>query len=265
MSNDTVKKTILVALAVCLVCSILVSTAAVLLKPRQERNKKLDRIVNVLRVSGLYDKNQDPVEIFKQNLEPVIIHLKTGEVLPEEKYTDVLNPANYDIKKAARHPAYGMTVTEGDIARIKRHPKFILVYFVVDKGRRVKVILPVYGKGLWSTMYGFLALNMDLKTVAGFTVYEHGETPGMGGEVENPRWLSLWPGKMVEFDENNELLLQVIKGKVGRDDPGAQYRVDGLSGATLTTVGVNNMIKFWLEDSGYGPFLRKLKEEGNNG
>lgn len=265
MSNDTIRKTILMALGVCLVCSILVSTAAVLLHPRQEKNKALEKIVNVLKVSELYKKGQNPEEIFKKRLEPVIIHLKTGEVLPENEYNEVLNPATYDIKKAAKHFAYGTAIPTGDIARIKRKPKFMLIYYVKEEGKRTRLILPVYGKGLWSTMYGFLALDMDLKTVAGFTVYDHGETPGMGGEVGNPRWQSLWQGKTVEFDKNNELMLQVIKGKVDPTKPDAKYKIDGLSGATLTTVGVNNMIKFWLGHAGYGPFIEKLKEEGNNG
>lgn len=265
MPDDTIRKTILVALAVCLVCSIMVSTAAVLLKPRQEKNKKSERMINVLKVSELYQKGQNLREVFKQKLEPVIIHLKTGESLPEDKYDEVLDPGNYDIKKVAKHPAYGLTLKENDIAGIKRMPKFVLVYYVKEDDKRTKIILPVYGKGLWSTMYGFLALKMDLKTIAGFTVYEHGETPGMGGEVGNPGWQSLWQGKRVEFDENNELILKVIKGKVDPSKPDARYMIDGLSGATLTTTGVNNMIRFWLGDCGYGPFLRKLKEEVGNG
>ena len=125
MSNDTIRKTVLVALGVCLVCSILVSTAAVALHPRQEKNKRLEKIVNVLKVSELYRKGQDPEEVFKKKLEPVIIHLKTGEVLPENEYNEVLNPKTYDIKEAAKHSAYGTAVTGGDIARIKRKPKFM--------------------------------------------------------------------------------------------------------------------------------------------
>jgi Na+-transporting NADH:ubiquinone oxidoreductase subunit C len=265
MSNDTIRKTILVALGVCLVCSILVSTAAVLLHPRQKKNKELEKIVNVLQVSGLYKKGQNPEQVFKEKFEPVFVHLKTGEVLPEAEYNEVLNPAAYDTKKAAKDPAYGAAISTGDIARIKRKPKFMLVYYVKEEGKRRKIILPVYGKGLWSTLYGFLALDMDLVTIAGFTVYDHGETPGMGGEVGNPSWQSLWQGKVVEFDTDNDLMLKVIKGKVDLSRPDAKYKIDGLSGATLTTVGVNNMIKFWLGDCGYGPFIRKLKEERDDG
>jgi Na+-transporting NADH:ubiquinone oxidoreductase subunit C len=131
----------------------------------------------------------------------------------------------------------------------------MLVYFVKEGDGFSKVILPVYGSGLWSTIYGFLALDKDLKTVRGFTVYEHGETPGLGGEVENPRWQDTWKGKTA-FDDQGQIKLKIIKGKAS---PGSTTEIDGLSGATLTTRGVNNFIHFWFGTEGYGPFLAKLR------
>ncbi len=136
----------------------------------------------------------------------------------------------------------------------------MLVYFIKEGEEINKIILPVYGKGLWSTMYAFLALDKDFKTVTGVTFYEHGETPGLGGEIENPRWNTLWKGKKA-FDENNNVQLEIIKGVVDRNRPEANYQIDGLSGATITARGVDKMIKFWLGDYGYTPFLNKLREE----
>ncbi|MCK4765811.1 MAG: Na(+)-translocating NADH-quinone reductase subunit C [Candidatus Aminicenantes bacterium] len=265
MSNDSIKKTVIVALGVCLVCSILVSTAAVALKPRQEKNKKLEKMVNILEVGGLYEKGVDVEKVFAEQLEALIIELKSGDVLPKDKYGDMLQPGKYDIKKVAKDAKYGEAIPgKEDKAKIKRKPKYMLVYYVKEGGKRTKLILPVYGKGLWSTMYGFLALDMDLKRVKGYTVYDHGETPGLGGEVENPKWQASWQGKIV-FDDNDKLILEVIKGKVDPTGPKAKYRIDGLSGSTLTTRGVDNLLKFWLRESGYGPFFKKIREASSDG
>ena len=130
-----------------------------------------------------------------------------------------------------------------------------IVYIAKDNGKITHYIFPVEGKGLWSTMYGFLALSPDFKIVLGMGFYAHGETPGLGGEITNPRWLASFKGKSA-FDDNMEPKLQVIKGQVDARDDSAKYQIDGLSGATLTTKGVDKLIKFWLSDEGYLPFVK---------
>ncbi len=134
------------------------------------------------------------------------------------------------------------------------------VYFIQENGITEKVVLPVYGKGLWSTMYGFVALDRDLMTVRGLTFYEHAETPGLGGEIDNARWKKSWDGKQA-FNREGIIRIRVIKGSVDNSRPEAKYQIDGLSGATLTSRGVNNLVRFWLGENGYGPFLKRLKEE----
>ena len=121
-----------------------------------------------------------------------------------------------------------------------------------------KVILPVHGYGLWSTLYGFVALESDLNTIAGLGFYEHGETPGLGGEVDNPRWKALWEGKQA-YREGN-VAISVIKGAVNPQASTAAWQVDGLSGATLTSKGVNNLVRFWLGQDGFAPFLSNLRQ-----
>ena len=153
-------------------------------------------------------------------------------------------------------------VFDEDIARIKKKPKYMPVYEVRDQGEVSKYIFPIYGKGLWSTLYGFLALDKDLETIRGITFYQHGETPGLGGEVDNPKWKALWKGKKA-FDENNDVKISVIKGKVDTSNPNKEYLVDGLSGATLTTRGVDHLVKYWLGKHGYGAFIDNLRKEGN--
>lgn len=268
MAADSIKRTIIVALAVCFVCSVLVSTAAVVLKDRQTLNRKQERIKNILIAGDLLDRDGDwqtNEEIYNTRVNPVLVDLKTGVFLDEEKQTGMLEPESYDIKKIARHPEYSEKIPAGkDTANIKSRPKYGLLYLVKEGGDVTKIIIPVYGRGLWSTMYGFLALDADLKTIRGFTFYEHGETPGLGGEVDNPRWKSLWIGKRA-FDDNHELKIEVIKGRVDPSRPDARYKVDGLSGSTLTTRGVNHLVRFWLGELGYGPFIEKVREEGLNG
>ncbi len=257
MSNDSIKKTVLVVLGICLVCSLLVSTAAVKLFPLQEHNRMIDKVKNILVAGELYTEGTDLAETYAKKIEPELIELATGEAVSKDKFDDVLNIENFD----ANHPKYGRSIPQSqDLANIKKSPKYMLVYFVKEGEEINRIILPVYGKGLWSTMYAFLALDRDLKTVTGVTFYEHGETPGLGGEIENPRWNNLWKGKEA-FDDNNNLQLKIIKGVVDRNRPEANYQIDGLSGATITARGVDKMIKFWLGDDGYAPFLNKLRKE----
>jgi len=254
-------KIIGVALGVCLACSILVSTAAVVLSSRQAENRKLEKIKNILQAGNLWENGQDLRGIYDRYIRAVIIDLETGEALPPEKYTDKLNVESFDIKALANDPRYGKSIPANrDLGQIKRMPRYMAVYFVGEGDEVKDVILPITGKGLWSTMYGFIALDRDLRTISGLTFYEHGETPGLGGEVDNPVWKGGWRGKKA-FDEKGEIKIEVLKGRV---DPGreqASYQVDGLSGSTLTTRGVDQMVKFWLGDDGYGPLIRRLRKE----
>lgn len=261
MSNDSIKKTIVVAVGVCLVASILVSTAAVELKPIQEKNKQIDLLTNILVAGDLYTEGADPQKIFNEKIESKIIDLETGKFISEDQYNDDLNPASFSIKDLANSKEYGMSIPGStDIAGIKRQPKYMIAYIVNDESGVQKYILPMYGKGLWSTMYGFMAMNKDLSTIDGFTFYQHGETPGLGGEVDNPKWKNQWKGKKA-FDDNNDIIIQVLKGTVDPNGPLAGSQIDGLSGSTLTTRGVDNLVKYWLGENGYGPFFENLREE----
>ncbi|MBN2365494.1 MAG: Na(+)-translocating NADH-quinone reductase subunit C [Calditrichaeota bacterium] len=261
MSAEKKSKIIGVALAVCIVCSILVSTAAVTLNSIQEQNQKLDRIRNILAAGNLLDRGKDIQKIYNEYIEADLIELSTGKVVHPENYTNELNVSDFDIRTMANNPKYSTSIPANeDIAQIKRKPTHMPVYYVREEGELEEIILPVYGKGLWSTMYGFIALNRDLHTVDGFTFYSHGETPGLGGEVDNPQWKEIWKGKKA-FDENWNVKIEVIKGRVDPERESAKYQIDGLSGSTLTTRGIDNLIKYWLGENGYGPFFEILRKE----
>ncbi len=269
MSTDSVKKTIGVTLGVCIVCSILVSTAAVFLKPRQDNNKALDKRKNILKAGELLKPGIDIDKVYAENITPAVIELKTGKELTEADIPELLKPENYNIKKIEKDTTYSRetpTIFKGDDQKeiklpavgVKRVPTHAQVYFVKGADGNVsKIIFPVHGKGLWSTMYGFLALDKDLTTVSCITFYEHGETPGLGGEIDNAKWQGSFVGKAA-FDASGNFQLKILKGKAA---PDTQTDIDGLSGATLTTNGVDFTLKYWFGPEGYGPYIAKKRQE----
>ena len=256
MNKDSASYTILVATALCLVCSIIVSAAAVGLRPLQEANKIEDRKRNILSVVGLLKEGESVDEAFKQ-VDVVLVDLESGQ------YNTDLDPATYDQRSAADDSSMGIQLTsDQDIASIGSRANVATVYLVRNDDGSVRyIILPVHGYGLWSTLYGFLALEGDANTVVGLSFYEHAETPGLGGEVDNPNWKANWPGK-VAFDANGEAALEVYKGTIDPANPQSKHQVDTLSGATLTARGVTNLIQFWLGQDGFGTYLKRIQAEG---
>ena len=224
--NDSIGKTLLVTLSLCVVCAVVVSAAAVMLRPLQAANQALDRKENILAAAGLLESGVSVEQQFER-VETRLVDLARGQ------FSDALDPQSYNQRKASKDPALSTKVpSEEDIAKIQRRAKYAEVYLVKDeRGGLDKVILPIKGYGLWSTLHGFIALEGDLNTVAGIGFYEHAETPGLGGEVDNPRWKSIWHGKKV-YGENGEVALRVIKGQVDTTRPESVHQVDGLSGAT---------------------------------
>ncbi len=250
--RESVRRTLLVAFLVSLVCSSLVASAAVVLKPRQVANALLDVRRNILEVAGLMAPGADVNELFAA-IEPRTVDLETGT------YVDDADLRGFDPLRAARDPELSVVVPpELDVARIGRRAKRGRVYVVREAGEVRRIILPISGYGLWSTLYGFIALEPDGNTVADIVFYEHGETAGIGDFVTKDAWRAGWPGKRA-YDEEGELRLEVFKGRTAPDDPLADYRVDGVSGATLTGNGVTNLIRYWLGDHGYGRFLRNIQ------
>ncbi len=254
--KEGVRQILVVATSLCLVAAVLVSGAAVLLRPAQQENQALDRKRNILDAAGLLTPGADVNDLFQQ-VEPRVVDLDTGE------FADVADAASYDQRQASRDPAASIgLLSSEDVAGIKRRANMANVYLVRnDDGALRTVILPVHGYGLWSTMYAYLALAPDGSTVQGLKFYEQAETPGLGAEVANPQWLAQWEGKEV-LDESGEPAIRLVKGGVQPGTSDAEHKVDALSGATLTGNGVNNMMQFWLGDKGFGPFLAKLRESG---
>ena len=256
-NKESTVRTLTVAVLVCLVCSVFVAGAAVALKPTQAENRQLDKQRSILAIAGLGEAGMSGKEVkalFAERIRARVVDLDKGA------FSDAQDAASFDPLKAAKDPELSEALpAEQDIASIKRREHFSTVYMVEKDGALETLILPVRGYGLWSTLYGFVAVKGDLNTVVGFGFYQHGETPGLGGEVDNPKWKALWTGKTL-FDEQGQLAVEIIKGSVDAQSARATHQVDGLAGATLTSKGVNNLLHFWLGENGFGPLLANLKK-----
>ena len=248
--------TVVFAAAVCLVCSILVTSSAVSLRERQDVNKLLDKQRNVLQAAGMLKPGEVLSEAEVQqrfaSFKPVVINLADGAEQPD------VDPESVEPRKMVADPEQSHEVPD-NLAQVRRVANETVIYKLVnDAGEVQMLVLPVHGKGLWSTLYGFLALSADLQTIKGLTFYDQKETPGLGGEVDNPRWKALWPGRKA-FDDDWNVKIEVIKGTAGppEQDP---YHVDGLSGATITSRGVSALLHFWLGEEGFGPYLENYRQ-----
>lgn len=252
--KNSLAKTLLVPFIVSLSCAVLVSATAISLRPQYLLNQELNRQKNILAAADLLAPNQSVEALFKQ-IEPHVVDLSTGDYAAEIDPKSLLQA-----QATGDTPAMVPIPSDLDIAVIKERSRYAVVYHVYDNDRLTMIILPVYGYGLWSTLYGYVALEADANTVVGLRFYQHGETPGLGGEIDNPRWLRLWPGKTI-YDESATPRIEVVKGpassSVGDE---AAYQVDGISGATLTGRGVTNLLRYWFGEHGFGPYLRKLRE-----
>jgi Na+-transporting NADH:ubiquinone oxidoreductase subunit C len=249
LPNDSRIKTLGVALLVALVSAAAVSVTAVLLKPQQLANLERQRQARMEEMIATLPGMTDILrEAGADTLESRLVDLSTGS------FTTTVDAADYDQRAAAADPASSIALSrEADIAGIGRRANLAPVH-ILKRGENIAlIVLPVHGSGYQSTIYVYLALEADLNTVAALTVYEQAETPGLGSQVEDPAWQALWPGKAIA-DETGAIRIAVV-----RNEATGPYEVDGITGATRTMTGVTNMLRFWLGDHGFGPFLAKLR------
>ena len=246
LSIDSAPKTILVAITLCLFCSMIVSLAAVKLKSIQQENQLRDKQKNILQVAGLYSEGINIEETFA-SFEPRIVDIESG------LFTDKFDPKVFNDLKAASDPLLSVAL-EDDPASIGRRSNYATIYLLKNKDGTIdKLILPIYGYGLWSTLYGFVALEEDTNKIFGLQFYKHAETPGLGAEVDNPKWKAQWKGKKLR-DEDEKLMIQVAKTRGS-----SEYHIDAIAGATLTSNGVNSLVRFWVGEAGFKKFLTNFK------
>ena len=179
MSKDSTTNILIVAVTLCLICSIVVSTAAVKLRPEQQRNKILDQKINILKVSGLWEQDAD-IEALFSSIETRVINLDTGDI------ADEIDVAAYDQRKASKVNELSIELdSEIDVANINRRANFAKIFLVKESDVVSRYVFPIHGYGLWSTLYGYVTLEKDMNTIYALKFYDHRETPGLGGEVDN--------------------------------------------------------------------------------
>ncbi len=240
-------KILQIALGVSLVCALVVSLTAVSLRPHYLANLEAERMA---RLASILDALDD-VAVSKnpEDIEARVVELESG------RYSETIDPLSFDARRAAHDPASNFSIPlEHDLAGIKRRARHAVVYLLRDSAGQVDVlILPVRGVGYQSALYAFLALSGDANEILGLRFYEHGETPGLGSQIQDPDWEAQWPGKMA-FGETGQVTI-----RVGGSDSAGGDRVDGISGATRTSNGVDRLIRFWLGDLGFGPYLKLVR------
>ena len=253
-NKDSFGRTLIFVLITCLVCSVIVAGAAVGLRPMQLENKALDKQTRILEASGLLESSMSKTEIvatYTKFVEAKLLDFATGEFV--EGNTETFDQRIYALSSDTSISPVN------DVAKINRRANQTIVYLVKDDaGQTDTVILEMRGSGLWSMMYAFVGLETDLNTVKSVIYYDQGETPGLGGEVENPKWKQQWAGKQL-FNSNGDIAIKIVKGGAKAGDI---HGVDALSGATLTGKGVENTFNFWLGEEGFGPFIAKHKNGG---
>ncbi len=234
----------IIPLIACIACAVVVSVTAVTVRPEQNLNVENEKKLKILAAAGI---TTDEVEKEFSKIKTLYVDFKSNQLVEVTE--------NYDHIKASSNVAQSSLVPkEQDIAILKRRENVAPIYVWYSEQNQIqKIVLPIRGYGLWGTLYGYLSLDADLNTVKGIEYYDHKETPGLGGEVDNPVWKSDWNGKKV-YDSSGNVVLYVTKGPSTEE-----YEIDGISGATLTSNGVSNMIKYWLGENGYGPVLEMLR------
>jgi len=255
MPNDHPLKSLMITLLVALVCSALVTGAAVNLKPLQLANKEAERQRHIVDIINRLPEVSERFRKGQAVLMARLVDLATGTYVPG------IDPGVFNQRRAARDPVTSIEIPpKQDVAWIKRRAKHAVVYLLMDAGKPALIMLPVHGKGYGSTLYGYLGLTADLKTVVGLNFYEHTETPGLGSLIDAPAWREQWFGKKI-WDQGDTMRLGVAEGPVDPASPDAAFQVDGLTGATWTSHGVTNLLRYWLGEGGFGPFLQKLRQK----
>lgn len=258
MGNDSPRKAILVVLLTALVCSSLVSAAVVVLRPIQLNNQLLERSRNIMVLTGLIpaDKIPDDEEmlgLFK-SLDTRMVNIDAGH------FDDSIDPNTFDMRRAVNDMELGTTVpSDSDLASIGRRSRYAPVYMVWDGEGLDRIILPIRGAGMWSMLYGYIAIDADFNTIAGMSFYEQNETPGLGDQIAHPHWLEQWRGKQV-YDEQGLPRFHVSESEVVAGSVSAPYQVDGLTGATVTGNAVTGVVRYWFGPHGYQGFLDHMKE-----
>ncbi|MDH3740442.1 MAG: Na(+)-translocating NADH-quinone reductase subunit C [Hyphomicrobiales bacterium] len=254
LPNESPAKAVIVTLLVCVVASVFVAGSAVLLRPKQIANRQLAQERQIVEILQGAPAAHDTVgQIDVRDLEARVVELATGN------YAEAMDAARFDERRMIRSPTQSVTIAaDQDLAQIKSRAKYAVVHVLMRGGKPQFVVLPIRGLGFGSMLYGYIGLSGDTETVVGLGFYEHGETPGLGALIDDPAWRRMWSGKKV-WQPGGEVGLGVARGPVVPGTAESRHYVDGITGATWTGQGVTNLLRYWLGEHGFGPYLKKLR------
>lgn len=248
---DGVYRNLLMTSAVAFVAAVCVSTAAVLLQPRYAAQLDAARQASMaILFESIPALESIVLSSSADSLQTQLVELDSGCFV-----TDI-DVAGFDSREAQNNPVLSREMTssaDGSTTLLKRRANYAKVHLLREDNELRLLILPVYGPGYQSTLYAWLALAGDLDTVMALNVYEHAETPGIGSRVDDPAWQGLWRDKHL-LNDDGEIAIDVVKQAV--DSPTV---VDGITGATRTSRGVANMVRYWVGADGFGLFLDRLR------
>lgn len=238
MNISSTRYTFIFAVIVCVVSAVMLSVFSEGLRPQKELNEELDVKKNILKAVVL----KDPIT-------------------PKMKGAEILNVYNSKIEEIVIDKEGNVVAGKTPKQLTEKDKDLYPLYIYKEDGRVMAYAFPVVGQGLWSTLYGYLAVEADATTIRGVTFYKHGETPGLGGEIEKEWFQNNFKGKTVYSVKEHKLTpTVVVKGRaadvVGKDELG--YHVDGITAATLTGKGVTELMARWI--TVYDAYLSKLRK-----
>ncbi len=248
--------TLAFAFAVCAGCALLVSASVVVLRPFQHANQRAAREARMRAlVEGI-----PGLAAWATGSEGATLELRAVELASGGYSTDADAEALLLAEGTAEEGE--VLAPAKDPAGVGRMPEVAPVFELRQGNRLQSVILPVRGRGYVSQIRGYLAVAADGDTILGLTISEHGETPGLGAEIERPEWQQRWQGKRLR-DEAGQVRIRVVRDAAAAGSPEAVYEVQGISGATRTGDGVGELVRFWVGPAGFGPYLERLREGGD--
>jgi Na+-transporting NADH:ubiquinone oxidoreductase subunit C len=230
------------------VLGLLLSGTSQVLGPLQRKAEELDTKKQIL--GAVIDSDQ------LKSMKPEEV-LSFYETRISSKVVDM--EGNEVEKDADGNPVVAEKVNIGKNYKMAPEKRLYPVFMFHTEGNEDNVesyVLPVYGAGLWDEIWGYVALETDLNTIGGVTFSHRGETPGLGARITNLAVQQRYQGKEI-FDESGNLQSVSMQKGEGKDYSSDKHKVDGLSGATITANGVNNMLKNYLNH--YNAYLEKQK------
>lgn len=262
-----------------IIVAVLLSVISIFLKPAQVRNIEIEKMKSILASVNIESTARDAVEKYNANIKEsyvvnskgeikegveafgvdlkneltIIEKVKAEEIKLEEKMT---SPFNEYVSSFVSPGKIDQPEIQKNIKELKQERN--MPVYVYKKDTNTYYIFPLQGKGLWGPIWGYVSFERDLNTIYGATFDHKSETPGLGAEIKESWFEKAFIGKKI-FNENRDFVsVEIVKGGVREGDENVQHKVDAISGGTITSKGLEMMLKDFL--SGYEEFIKKHRK-----